>query len=107
MFSGENFIVEELPVGTRVIYPKPAMRRSRPEAAIRYALAHPEDCDPLFTMLTPGMKVTIALDDISLPLPLMQSPDIRQHVLEVVLRLLADHGVTTSTSSSRSACIAR
>ena len=44
-------------------------------------------------MLRPGMKVTIALDDISLPLPPMRTPDVRQQVLEVILPLLADSGV--------------
>ena len=39
------------------------------------------------------MKVTIAIDDISLPLPPMRTPDVRQTVLEIVLELLADHGV--------------
>ena len=44
-------------------------------------------------MLRPGMKVTVALDDISLPLPPMRTPDVRQQVLEVILPLLADSGV--------------
>ena len=39
------------------------------------------------------MKVTIAIDDISLPLPPMRRPDIRERVLTIVLDLLADHGV--------------
>ena len=39
------------------------------------------------------MKVTIAVDDISLPLPPMVTPDTRQTALEVVLELLSDHGV--------------
>jgi hypothetical protein len=39
------------------------------------------------------MKVVIALDDISLPLPPMRKPDIRERVLTIVLSLLADHGV--------------
>jgi hypothetical protein len=39
------------------------------------------------------MKVTIALDDISLPLPPMRRPDVRERVLTIVLQLLADHGV--------------
>ena len=39
------------------------------------------------------MKVVIALDDISLPLPPMRSPDVRERVLTIVLGLLADHGV--------------
>src|SRR5437764_12172566 len=63
------------------------------EAAIRYALNHPLGCDPLFAQLEPGMKVTIAVDDISLPLPPMATPDIRQTILEIVCDMLAGHGV--------------
>ena len=39
------------------------------------------------------MRVTVAVDDISLPLPPMATPDIRQSVLEIVLDMLAGHGV--------------
>ena len=39
------------------------------------------------------MKLTIAFDDISLPLPPMKRPDIRQRVIEAVLDLAADAGV--------------
>src|SRR5881227_1086132 len=92
--SGEDFILEDLPIGTRVIYPKPPIKGlPNREAAIRYALNHPHDCDPLFAQLYPGMKVTIAVDDISLPLPPMATPDIRQTVIEIVCEMLAGHGV--------------
>ena len=39
------------------------------------------------------MKVTIAVDDISLPLPPMGTPDVRQTVLEIVLEMLDANGV--------------
>ena len=39
------------------------------------------------------MKVVIAIDDISLPLPPMRTPDVRQLMLEIVLQLLADSAV--------------
>jgi hypothetical protein len=39
------------------------------------------------------MKLTIAFDDISLPLPKMTRPDIRQRVIESVLDLAAEAGV--------------
>src|SRR2546428_6606833 len=92
--SGMDFILEDLPVGTRVIYPNPPIKGLvNREAAIRYALNHPHGCDPLFAQLEPGMKVTIAVDDISLPLPPMATPDIRQTMLEIVLDMLAGHGV--------------
>jgi hypothetical protein len=94
LFSGENFLLEDLPVGTRVIYPRrPLNGIVNPGAAIRYALNHPEGMDPLHAMLEPGMKVTIAIDDLSMPLPAMRTPDVRQQVLEIVCEMLADHGV--------------
>src|SRR5260370_2934535 len=89
---GEDLIPEALPVGTRVLYSNPPMKGlPNREAAIRYALNHPLGCDPLFAQLEPGMKVTIAADDISLPLPPMATPDIRQTALEIVLDMLEGH----------------
>ncbi|MCB9651278.1 MAG: DUF2088 domain-containing protein [Deltaproteobacteria bacterium] len=92
--SGEDFLYEHLPIGTRVIYPNPPIKGlPHPEAAIRYALNHPEEKDPLYAQLRPGMKVTIVMDDISLPLPPMRLPDVRQRVIEILLQILGDHGV--------------
>ncbi len=92
--SGEDFLHEHLPVGTRVIYPNPPIRGlPHPDAAIRYALNHPEEMEPLYAHLSPSMKVTIVMDDISLPLPQMRQPDVRQRVLTILLQILGDHGV--------------
>jgi len=94
LFSGEDLLLEDFPVGTRVIYPRqPIQGLPNPRAAIHHALNHPEDSDPLHAQLEPGMKVTIALDDISLPLPPMVTPDLRQTVLEIVLEMLDAHGI--------------
>ena len=75
-WRGEGFGLEQLPVGSRVIYgpePLPALRD--PDAAIRHALEHPlGDTRPCGVLLHAGMKLTIAFDDISLPLPPMKSP---------------------------------
>jgi len=92
---GEGYERHRLPVGTTVIYPNPPLdpvpdRR----AAISHAIDHPEGAEPLDAQLKPGMKVTIAFDDVSLPLPAMARPDIRQTVLEVVLERLDRAGVT-------------
>src|SRR5690606_23772442 len=94
VFAGDQLIDIDLPAGTRVIYPKPTLEPLKDvDAAIRYAINHPEGSEPLYALLEPGMKVTIAIDDISLPLPPMKRPDVRQRVLTIVLALLADHGV--------------
>ena len=49
--------------------------------------------DPLDALLSPGMKLTIAFDDISLPLPPMKLPDIRGRVIEHVLERAYRAGV--------------
>ncbi|MBI3395378.1 MAG: DUF2088 domain-containing protein [Spirochaetia bacterium] len=75
VFSGEDIVEIKMPVGSRVIYSKPPVK-GLPDvkAAVRYAVMHPERMDPLPSLLRPGMKVTIAIDDISLPLPPMALP---------------------------------
>lgn len=94
IFSGDQLVDVDLPAGTRVIYPKATLEPLRDvDAAIRYALNHPEGSDPLHARLRPGMQVTIAVDDISLPLPPMKRPDVRERMLTIVLAMLAEHGV--------------
>jgi hypothetical protein len=91
---GEGFKLERLPVGSRIVYPAEAVPTIKdPDAAIRHALENPIGQDPLRAQLFPGMKLTIAFDDISLPLPPMQRPDIRQRVIEAVLDVAAECGV--------------
>lgn len=92
--GGEGFRLQRFPLGTRVIYPPDALPRIRDvRGAIRNALANPHDSEPLSELLKPGMKLTIAFDDISLPLPPMRSPDVRQLILEEVIELAARRGV--------------
>jgi len=94
IFYGDRLMEVDLPPGTRCIYPKqPIAPLKDVEAAIRYAINHPYNSDPLHAKLRPGMKVVIGIDDISLPLPPMRRPDVRERVLTVVLQTLADHGV--------------
>ncbi|MFQ5422430.1 MAG: lactate racemase domain-containing protein [Phycisphaerae bacterium] len=92
---GEGYELHRLPVDTRVIYPRPPVP-ALPDvrAAIEDALTRPLECEPLAEMLRPGMKVTIAFDDISLPLPRMKRPDVRQLIMEAVIEKLDAAGVT-------------
>ena len=93
--QGEGFRMQRFPLGSRVVYPPDSLPGIKDvNAAIRQALLHPIDADPLPELLTAGMKLTIAIDDISLPLPMMALPDIRQTVLEIVLDLASSKGVT-------------
>jgi hypothetical protein len=92
--AGDGFQYEKLPEGTRVIYPPdPLEPLADPYVAIERALLMPMDMEPLHDLLFPGMRLTIAFDDLSLPLPPMQQPDIRQMVIERVLEKAAAKGV--------------
>src|SRR5438874_1587876 len=95
--NGERFVFAKMPVGTRVLYPRPPLPgipKNKLRAAVERAIDNPIDMDPLRAHLKPGMKITIAFDDISLSLPKQQSPDCRQVMLEVLLDRLAQAGVT-------------
>ncbi len=93
---GEGFRLEKLPPErSRVLYPaEPLPGLVDPDGAIRAALENPlGDQKPLRDLLFADMKLTIAFDDISLPLPPMRKPDIRQRIIEAVLDLAAEAGV--------------
>jgi lactate racemase len=92
--EGEGFRLERLPLGTNVIYPPDSLPGIRNvDAAIARAVHNPVGIEPLPELLKPGMRLTIVFDDLSLPLPPMQTPDVRQRVIEQVLELAARAGV--------------
>ncbi len=92
--NGEGFRLERLPLGSRVVYPPESLPGLRDvDAAIDQALDHPSGSEPLSALLKRGMRLTIAFDDISLPLPQMRTPDIRGRVMEHILERAARAGV--------------
>src|SRR3954452_25440762 len=92
--NGEGFLLERFPLGTRVIYPPESLPAVRDvEEAIQNPLLNPLEPEPLPELLYAGMRLTIAFDDISIPLPPMTKPDIRQRILEQVLTMAAEAGV--------------
>jgi lactate racemase len=91
---GEGFGLQRFPLGSRVVYPPDSLPELPDVAgAVRDALQNPLHSEPLPELLRPGMRLTVAFDDISLPLPPMRTPDVRQRVLEQVLELAARRGV--------------
>src|SRR6266498_2459654 len=64
--EGEGFRVQKFPLGSRVIYPPDSLPGlSDPNAAVRNALLDPIGSEPLPELLKPGMKLTIAADDVA------------------------------------------
>ncbi|MEU4193734.1 lactate racemase domain-containing protein [Kribbella sp. NPDC026611] len=92
--NGQGFLLERFPQGTKVVYP-PESLPGVPDLdeEIQRALLNPIESEPLPELLFAGMRLTIAFDDISLPLPPMVKPDIRQRVIEAVLEMAARAGV--------------
>jgi hypothetical protein len=92
--EGEGFRLQKFPLGTRVIYPPDSLPGIKDvTGAIRHALLNPLNSEPLTELMKPGMRLTIAIDDISIPLPPMQTPDIRGRIIEQVLEIAARRGV--------------
>lgn len=88
--EGEGLRLERFPLGTRVIYPPDSLPGIRDvDAAIQQALLDPHGSEPLPELLWPGMRLTIVFDDLSIPLPPMRTPDVRQRIIEQVLELAA------------------
>src|SRR5437899_6835472 len=91
---GEGVRLEKLPLGARIVYPPEQFEPiAHAERAIQRALGKPLEDDPLKSLLRRGMKLTIAFDDLSLPLPPMAAPDVRQLVMEQVIDMAAEAGV--------------
>jgi hypothetical protein len=92
--DGDRFHLEKFPLGTRVIYPAESLPRIPDlDEAIKAALAAPLESEPLSALLKPDMRLTIAFDDITTPMPRMRRPDIRGKVIEAVLTQAAEAGV--------------
>src|SRR5438067_12256776 len=83
LFSDTEVLLEEVPVVTRIVFPNPPIEElANWRAAIRWAINHPEGCDPLHSHLRPGMKLVIAIAYMSLPFPSLGPHDVRQMMLE-------------------------
>ncbi len=92
--DGEGLRLERLPVGARVVHPPPPVPGlADVEGAIADALDSPLATDPLDALLRPGMRLTIAFDDLSVPLPPMRPPDVRGLIIEQVVERAYRAGV--------------
>lgn len=92
--AGSAVRMERLPLGARVVYPPDPLPRIRDvDTAIAAALSAPAGRAPLASLLKAGMRLTIAVDDITRPAPAMAAPDVRRRVVEQVLELAARAGI--------------
>ncbi|CAI5970476.1 unnamed protein product [Closterium sp. NIES-64] len=102
--TGERMELMELPEGTRVVYPglckDGESNPNKMRAMIRHALDNPVGQPPLKERLqqikhaNPNPKILMAFDDVSVPLPPMRRPDLRQLILEEAERDCVAAGIT-------------
>jgi len=95
-YSGNDLVAARLPDSATVLYPPPpipGIPREEIAARTREAFENPLGMEPLEDLVEPGSKVLIAFDDNCQPFPPMARPDIRQTVIEELLRMLFSYGV--------------
>jgi hypothetical protein len=94
LLCGDGAIGANLPDDVRVLSAPPGLPPvSDPAAAVRRALAEPIEHEPLSSLVGPGSKVTIAFDDLTIPVVPMAPPDFRGLIIPIVLEQLHESGV--------------
>jgi hypothetical protein len=94
LLCGDGVIGANLPDDTRVLSaPSGLPPVADPEAAVRRALAEPVSHEPLSSLVGPGSRVTIAFDDLTIPVVPMAAPDFRLLIIPIVLEQLHEAGV--------------
>jgi len=94
MFYGDDVRIARFPERTRFFYANaPLLPAEDPLGVISRALDHPIGAKPLEQQLTGKSRVTIAFDDLCLPIPLMFG-DPRKMIIEVLLARLFKIGIS-------------
>jgi hypothetical protein len=94
IFCGNNVVQVNFPDRTRVLKaPAHEDVLLHPKEAIREALSHPLNHEPVRKLVGKGARVLIAFDDLAVPVPPMPPPDNRQQVISVLLEELYAEGV--------------
>jgi len=91
---GDTRVDARLPDRTAILRaPAPLPALADPQAAIRAALAHPIQHEPIAKLVGPASKVTIAFDDPVIPQMPMKAPDFRALAIPILLQELDKAGV--------------
>lgn len=94
LLCGDGVIEAELPDDLRILTAPPSLPAlDDPWQSVREALRSPVDHLPLSELVGPASKVTIAIDDLTIPVVPME-PDFRRVALEVLLEQLHAAGVS-------------
>ena len=94
IFCGNNFVDVEFPRGTRILRaPEHNESLSDPKGAVLNAIRNPLGMKPMKELIKEGSKVTIAFDDLAVPVPPMPPPDNREIAIGAIVEELYAAGV--------------
>jgi len=86
LWCGDGSITATLPDDTRILEaPASLPALVDPEGELRRALEAPIGHEPLRSVVGPGSKVTIAFDDLTIPVVPMAEPDFRGFIIPILL----------------------
>ena len=105
-YSGNNLLNINLPNNSTVLYPNPPLPGLKTDdipSIVSQAFENPMGIEPLRELVGPSSRILIAFDDNCQPFPPMRRPDIRQLVIETLLKLLFSYGVNESNIELRCA----
>ena len=94
IWCGDGSITAQLPDDTRVLSAGPSLPAlADPEGAVYRALEAPIGHESLRSLVGPSSKVTIAFDDLTIPVVPMAAPDFRGVIIPILLEQLHLAGV--------------
>src|SRR5438477_3228979 len=94
LWCGDGSITATLPDDTRILEaPASLPALVDPEGELRRALEAPIGHEPLRSVVGHGSKVTIAFDDLTIPVVPMAEPDFRGFIIPILLEQLHEAGV--------------
>jgi hypothetical protein len=98
-YSGNNLLNVSLPDGSAILHapkPLPGLSRAQVPGAVRTAFEHPVEMPPLKELVNGNSKVLVCFDDNCQPFPPTPRPDYRELMIEALLPMLYEAGVSKS-----------
>jgi hypothetical protein len=96
-YSGNDIVNIDLPESSTILYatpPMPGIPKAGYPEHVRRAFTKPLGMPPLKEMVDGNSRVLLAFDDNCQPFPMTNRPDFRQIVLETLLPMLYEYGVS-------------
>ena len=98
-YFGNHLVNAKIPDNSEVFFAKPpisGIKRAALSEKTQQAFENPLEMPPLRELVDGNSKVLILFDDNCQPFPATKKPDLRQIMIETLLKLLDEYGVEKS-----------